>query len=113
MPSVAPRVTTPGVVPDIDVWRVAACGRVDVRPIVRALERIAERERERGSFTRVLNASPMLIVDQLDELFGEGGEENRARFARLLTALVATQKVWVATTLRARTSMSASSRSRP
>ena len=44
----------------------------------------------------------MLVVDQLDELFGrEVAADERARFAHLLALFVETGRVWVVATLRA------------
>lgn len=153
-----PRFTTPGVTPDVDVWRVAAmrpsehaegplaalAGRlfddqadigeedrgrlaalpeigdsdystpadfatllsradaISVKPILRALDRVGEAERARSGFDRPVRADLLLVVDQLDELFaGDVEEDQRNAFARVLSALAATGRVWIAATLRA------------
>ena len=152
----APRLTAPGVVPGVDVWRVAimrpgekggdpfialaeALLRADdgaegdgcraglaeiaedgfgtlreladllahadstaVRPIVHALERVAEEERATAGYERPVSAALLLLVDQLDELLGaDVREEVRQKFAALLRHLCRTGRVWVITTLRA------------
>ncbi len=153
-----PRLTTPGVVPSVDVWRVAVmrpreigegpnaalaarlldgadCLEPDdegrpfalpelkggdygtpealarllahaddaaTRPIVGALDRIGEAEREASGYERPVRADLLVVVDQLDELFsGDAQESEVAAFAGLLSALVATGRVWVVATLRA------------
>ncbi len=153
-----PRLTTPGVVPSTDVWRVAvmrpretgagpiaalavrlldgrdslepddegrpfalpelkqgdygtpeALGRLlahgdetAARPIVGALERIGEAEREKSGYERPVRANLLLVVDQLDELFsGDAQTGDVAAFATLLAALAATGRVWIVATLRA------------
>ena len=51
---------------------------------------------------RPVRADLLIVVDQLDELFGgEVSDAERARFAKLLAQLVATGRVWVIATLRA------------
>ncbi|MCJ7529369.1 MAG: ATP-binding protein, partial [Methyloceanibacter sp.] len=154
----SPRLTAPGVVPAVDVWRVAVMrpgedpggpiaalaarlfqseneldeddkGRLpalpeiaesdyatkadlaglfahadetSAKPILRALDRIAETEAQRSGHDRPVRADLLIVVDQLDELFGGGiSEEMRARFATLIAHLVATGRVWVIATLRA------------
>ena len=66
-----------------------------------ALDRIGletEARRPRAS----LRADLLLVVDQLDDLFGaDVSAADRAAFARLLRALVASERVWVVATLRA------------
>jgi hypothetical protein len=144
-----PRLTTPGVVREIDEWRVAtmrpgtdpiaafsaalyenagdrggegglaelsngdyptptklaelirrnAAGIAD--PVVRALDRASASAREREGFDRELRAALILVVDQLDELFGEGvSVADRSRFSEMLSALVGTGRAWVVATLR-------------
>jgi len=152
------RLTTPGVVPAVDVWRVATMrpseapggpvaalaarlfdnvyaipdddsGRpaalpelaagdnatpkelADLldhadasaaRPLVQALERIGAASREAQGFERRVDARLLLVVDQLDELFGPDiSVEDRSNFAKLLAALAATGRVWIVGTLRA------------
>ena len=151
-----PRLTAAGVVPSIDVWRVAVMrpgersgdpfaalaralfassdqlpeyeqGRppalpelsasnfpqpedlaaqlahVDataLRPVIGALDAVARAERERGGYEREVNAALLLVVDQLDELFGLA-EEVRPRFAKLLDLFARSKRVWIVATLRA------------
>ena len=153
-----PRLTTPGVLPYVDVWRVATmrprenaggpiaalathlldgdgeielddegrpCALPEMKdgdygspeklarlldhaddsaalPIVGALDRIGESERETTGHDRSVRVDLVLLVDQLDELFG-GDPQNgeTARFAALLSALMASGRVWVIATLRA------------
>jgi len=153
-----PRLITPGVVPAVDVWRVAAMrpsehadgplaalaarlfedgtgigedekGRpaalpeimesdygtpteladllshaddTSTKPILRALGKVAEVEREIGGFDRPVRTDLLLVVDQLDELFaGDVAEDQRKAFARVLSILAATGCVWIVATLRA------------
>ncbi len=153
-----PRLTTPGVVPSVDLWRVAAMrpgehpngpvaglaaallqggedldeddmGRLQAlpeiaesdyasetelagllahadetcaKPILRALDRVAEAEAKESGRDRAARADLLVVVDQLDELFaGQVSAEERARFAKLLALLVDTGRVWVIATLRA------------
>lgn len=153
-----PRLTAPGVVPSVDLWRVAvmrpgedtagplaalaAClfeseedldeehkGRLpalpeiaasdyptpadlaglfahadatSAKPVLRALDRIAEAEAHKSGHDRSVRADLLIVVDQLDELFaGEVSDADRARFAELLSQLVATGRIWVIATLRA------------
>ena len=151
-----PRLTTPGVVKEIDLWRIAIMrpsdeatpfdalakalfaraaetsrdggspytalpelaegdhrtpaelasllrsGAVAIHSIERALARIGESERARGNYGRPVRADLLLVVDQLDDLFAaDVAEPDRAQFAKLLAALVATGRVWVVATLRA------------
>lgn len=151
-----PRLTAAGVVPGIDVWRVAVMrpgevggdpfaalaaalflrsddlpefergrpaalpelsdsdfhrpeqlaaqlGHADATalgPLVHALEAVAATERDSGGYDREVNAALLLVVDQLDELFGLG-EEVRARFAKLIDLLARSKRVWIVATLRA------------
>ena len=151
-----PRLTAAGVVPSIDVWRVAVMrpgessgdpfaalaralfassdqlpeyeqGRppalpelsasnfpqpedlaaqlahVDataLKPVIGALDAVARAERERGGYEREVNAALLLVVDQLDELFGLA-EEARLRFAKLLDLFARSKRVWIVATLRA------------
>ena len=153
-----PRLTTPGVVPSVDLWRVAVMrpgehpkgpvaglaaalfqaheevedddmGRLQAlpeiaesdystpedlatlfahadetcaKPILRALDRVAEAEAKASGHDRAVRADLLIVIDQLDELFaGQVNEEERARFAKLVSLLVDTGRVWVITTLRA------------
>jgi len=73
-----------------------------IRPIVRALDRIAAVEHERRGFERPLRTDLLLVVDQLDDLFATSvTDDDRTVFAKLLRALAATGRVWIVTTLRA------------
>ena len=150
----SPRLTTPGVVGAVDLWRVAlmrpgetkgepvralaqclfaglndipaeeegreialpelaksshktpqrlatALAAGDAASVAWALETIAEEAKAKGGYDRPVRADLLLIVDQLDELFGADVDEAaREAFAKALTALAATGHVWVAATLR-------------
>ena len=153
-----PRLTTPGVVPSVDTWRVAVMRPRELEtgpfaalaarlfeaaadlgdeeegrpfalpelkdgdyatpaslcdlmrhadstvavPILHALDRVAEQERARTGHERAVSAHLLLVIDQLDELFGPGLMENeRSAFCRTLSLLSATGRVWVIGTLRA------------
>lgn len=150
----SPRLTTPGVVGAVDLWRVAmmrpgetkgepvralaqclfaglkdipaeeegreialpelvksphktaqrlatALASGDAASVTWALEQVAEQSKATGGYDRPVRADLLLIVDQLDELFGADVDEAaRAAFARALSALVATGQVWVVATLR-------------
>jgi tetratricopeptide (TPR) repeat protein/energy-coupling factor transporter ATP-binding protein EcfA2 len=150
----SPRLTTPGVVGAVDLWRVAmmrpgeikgepvrslaqclfaglkdipaeeegrsfalpelaksphntaerlatALAAGDAASVAWALDQIAEEVKEKGGYDRPVRADLLLIVDQLDELFGADVDEvAREAFAKALLALVATGHVWVAATLR-------------
>ena len=153
-----PRLTAAGVVPAVDVWRVAVMrpgesadgpvaalaarlfdtegdleddsqGRLQalpeiaesdyatiaeltellshadetsIKPILGALDRIADAERQASGFDRPVRAGLLIVVDQLDELFGaQISEAHRAGFVQLLSHLVASGRVFVIATLRA------------
>jgi hypothetical protein len=71
-----------------------------LKPIIGALEAVARQLRATGGYEREVKIALVLVIDQLDELFGLA-EETRTRFAKLLDVFVRSQRVWVATTLRA------------
>ena len=153
-----PRLTTPGVIPAVDVWRVARTrpcaspagpvaalaqclfqGETDIgagaqlpapalpeiefgdygtpnaladllahadesaaKPVLKALDRAGEFERLKSGYDRPVRADLLVVVDQLDELFAEAvSEQQRSRFARILSLLLKTDRVWVIATLRA------------
>ena len=149
-----PRLTTPGVVGAVDLWRVAmmrpgetkgepvralaqclfagpkdipaeeegraialpelaksshntpqrlasALAAGDAASVAWALETVAEEAKAKGGYDRPVRADLLLIVDQLDELFGADVDETaREAFVKAVSALVATGHVWVAATLR-------------
>jgi eukaryotic-like serine/threonine-protein kinase len=71
-------------------------------PILRALERASEAERVRQAYARQLRARLLIVIDQLDELFGpDVTQDQRCAFARLLAVLAGTGQVWLLATLRA------------
>ena len=77
-------------------------GEAAVNAVLRALARIGADEQARGGFERPLRADLLLVVDPLDDLFGaDVSAVDRAAFAGLLRALVASERVWVVATLRA------------
>ena len=71
-----------------------------LRPVVGALDAVARAERERGGYEREVNVALLLVVDQLDELFGLA-EEVWPRFAKLLDLFARSKRVWIVATLRA------------
>ena len=71
-----------------------------LKPLIGTLDAIARELRESGGYERDVTTALLLVIDQLDELFGLA-EETRTRFARLLNVLVRSQRVWIITTLRA------------
>jgi hypothetical protein len=77
-------------------------GTAATRPVVRALERVAEIARRERHTDQPLRPALVLLVDQLEELFAQGvDDEERAVFAESLKELVATGQVWCIATLRA------------
>jgi WD40 repeat protein len=70
-------------------------------PILRALDRLADKvKRERG-YDRAVEARLLLVVDQLEELFASTVTESaRAGFIRLMQALAGSGRVFVVATLR-------------
>jgi tetratricopeptide (TPR) repeat protein len=71
-------------------------------PVTHALERAAETERIRQGYAHQLRGQLLILVDQLDELFGpDVAPEQRAAFAQLLAVLAGTGQVWLLATLRA------------
>ena len=133
-----PRLTRPGVVPGVDLWRtvitvpaadslgplaahlyapdglpeLAASAQRDPERWARmaagdpeaaadslawALDRIGEAERQRVHADRRVEARLLLVVDQLEGLFGTPGQE---AFAKVLRALVGGGRVWLLATLR-------------
>jgi hypothetical protein len=153
-----PRLTTPGVIDAVDVWRVAALrpgespdgplaalahallqgaaelpkedeGRLpalpeiadgdyrtaaelaallahgdaaSVKPVLAALDKVAEAERRAQAIERRLRCDLVILIDQLDELFSASIDANeRKRFAAILEQLLASGRVWIVTTLRA------------
>jgi hypothetical protein len=75
---------------------------VAVKPIVNALARVEGDERVRQHYGREVRCDLVLLIDQLEELFANPvSEAERAGFIALVAALVATGRIWVATTLRA------------
>ena len=73
-----------------------------LKPIVGTLIAVEDAVREKESYDREVTAALLLVVDQLDELFGaQIGEDVRTRFAKLLGLLARSGQVWVIATLRA------------
>ena len=73
-----------------------------IRPILAALDHVAETERGEGSYDRTVTARLLLVIDQLDELFAaDVSPTTRQRFADVLGHLAASGRVWVVATLRA------------
>ncbi|NBC32037.1 MAG: AAA family ATPase [Alphaproteobacteria bacterium] len=94
---------------DSDYSSVAALARLlalgdsmAIRPVLGALDRVADAERHAGGYDRPMNARLILLVDQLDELFAtDVTAETREAFAQLLRAFAASGRVWVIATVRA------------
>jgi tetratricopeptide (TPR) repeat protein len=81
--------------------QLEAGGDMALRPIERALARVAEGERVRAGFERPIRAQLLLVIDQLDDLFGpDVTAAERTAFARLLRGLIATGRIWIVATLR-------------
>ncbi len=153
----APRLTAPGVVPEVDRWRIAvlrpggaatpfmALARalyvsadadsdlggfgaalpeltegpykspeqlVEVLeaarpsaaapPLLAALDAVSRQEQIAGGFDRTRRTDLLLLVDQLEEIFAaDVSDTDRTAFARLLTVLADSGRVWIAATLRA------------
>ena len=73
-----------------------------VKPLMRALDQVAQAERDAGGYDRPVTARLLLAVDQLDELFAADlSADTRSGFAALLATLAATGRIWVIATLRA------------
>ena len=73
----------------------------DMASVTWALDKIATETKAKEGHDRPVKADLLLIVDQLDELFGtDVGEAERLSFAKALAALTATGHVWVVATLR-------------
>jgi len=62
-----------------------------------ALDRVGEAERRRTGADHDLKAALILLVDQLENLFGTGGQK---LFSRALRGLVASGRVWLLATMR-------------
>ena len=72
------------------------------RPLLNALDRIAARTKVESRYDREVVCNLVLIIDQLDELFGPSiVADVRDAFAALLTHFAATKRVWIVATLRA------------
>lgn len=79
-----------------------ALGAGDASAVVWALDEVAETVRKHEGYDRPVKAELLLIVDQLDELFGaDVTDTQREAFAKAISALVGTGRVWVIATLRA------------
>jgi hypothetical protein len=72
------------------------------RTILRALARISESEKSAKRSEAALFARLIVLVDQLDEIFGaQVSAEGRAAFSKVLEALLATGSIWIVATIRA------------
>ncbi len=152
---IVPRLTTPGVIPDVSAWRVASLrpgsgplaalatklfeaaadippdeqGRAQalpelkdgdyktpaeltdlfrapasaaIRPILTALDRVAEQERSTYGLAAAPSVKLVVIIDQLDDLFATSiPVAEREAFASILDALVRSGRAVVVATLRA------------
>jgi eukaryotic-like serine/threonine-protein kinase len=80
---------------------IAAAGRAAISPIEKALKLAAEAEQKQWNSERAQSARLLLIIDQFDELFAGGvDDEARAGFARLIDRMLRTGLVWIVATLR-------------
>ena len=71
------------------------------KPILQALRRVQDRERDHRKTQMRLRANLLLLVDQPENIFATKlNEAARSAFARLLFALAATRRVWIIATLR-------------
>ena len=74
---------------------------MSVKPVLNALARVGETMRWAERFGRDPRCDIVLLVDQLDELFDRAIEPaERDAFLSLLSAFVATGRIWAAVTLR-------------
>jgi WD40 repeat protein len=153
-----PRLTAAGVVPSVDIWRVAVMRPAEIvgdpfaalarallvaetdlpeaeqgrpqalpelsasdfpraedlaaqlahadasalKPILSTFSAIEQTARGKEGYDRAVKVALLLVVDQLDELFGADiANDVRARFAQLLGLLARSGRVWVIATLRA------------
>ena len=79
-----------------------AAGRAATAPIEKALKLLADTERNASGGDKEQPARLLLIIDQLDEIFGAGVDDAaRVAFARLLDRLARTGLIWIVATLRA------------
>lgn len=73
-----------------------------LKPIVGTLTAIEHAVRQKEGYDREVKAALLLVVDQLDELFGaQVAEDVQARFAKLLGLFARSGRVWIIATLRA------------
>jgi tetratricopeptide (TPR) repeat protein len=73
-----------------------------IKPIVGALDKVAQQEQRAQGSERSLRCDLVLLIDQLDELFSGGIDDDaRRRFAAALAQLTAGGRVWIIATLRA------------
>jgi tetratricopeptide (TPR) repeat protein len=81
---------------------LAHADAASLTPLLRILDRIGEELRVRQGYERPVRCDLVILVDQLDELFGDHADAaERAAFARLLKLLAESGRVWVIATLRA------------
>lgn len=81
---------------------LAHADTASVTPLLRTLDRIGEAERVRQGYQRAVRCDLVLLVDQLDELFGAAMDAQRREvFARLLRLFAESGRIWVVATLRA------------
>ena len=82
-----------------DLLRTGTPAALD--PILNALRRIGEQERQRHGHDHDVNCHLLLVIDQFDDLFAAGRETDRTALAKLLASLLETHRVWIVGTLRA------------
>ncbi len=73
-----------------------------VTPLLRTLDRIGEELRVRQGYERPVRCDLVVLIDQLDELFGDHADAaERTAFVRLLKLFAESGRIWVIATLRA------------
>ena len=79
-----------------------SAGHAALAPIEKALKAVAETERKAWGSEKEAPARLLLVIDQFDDLFAPGAdEEARTAFARLIERLARSGLVWIVATLRA------------
>jgi tetratricopeptide (TPR) repeat protein len=88
--------------PEVLTDQLAHADLTALKPVLDSLAAIEHDSSDKGGYDREVKAALLLVVDQLDELFGgEIAEDVRTRFAKLLGLLARSGRVWIIATLRA------------
>ncbi|HEV2188731.1 MAG TPA: tetratricopeptide repeat protein [Stellaceae bacterium] len=81
---------------------LAHADAASLTPLLRILDRVGQGLRVRQGYERPVRCDLVVLVDQLDELFGDHADAaERATFARLLKLFAESGRIWVVGTLRA------------